>query len=67
MAAGRSLGAIGSPAAATALAAIFLDRKAVPIGVAYDALRGLGPAGAYAFHRGLRSHDPTVRVSSCFS
>ena len=66
MAAARSLGEIGSPAAASALAAIFLDRKAVPTGVAYDALRGLGPAGADAFHRGLRSHDPTVRVASCF-
>jgi HEAT repeat protein len=36
------------------------------MGVAYDALRGLGPAGAEAFHRGLRAQDPTVRVASCF-
>jgi HEAT repeat protein len=65
-AAARSLGAIGSPAAAPALARIFLERRAVPTGVAYDALRGLGPAGADAFHEGLRAQDPTVRVASCF-
>jgi HEAT repeat protein len=65
-AAARSLGAIGSPAAAPALARIFLERRAVPTGVAYDALRGLGPAGADAFHEGLRAQDPTVRLASCF-
>jgi HEAT repeat protein len=66
MAAARSLGAIGSPAAASALTQIFLERRAVPTGVAYDALRGLGAAGADAFHQGLRARDPTVRVASCF-
>jgi HEAT repeat protein len=66
MAAARSLGAIGSSAAASALTQIFLERRAVPTGVAYDALRGLGPAGADAFHQGLRAQDPTVRVASCF-
>jgi HEAT repeat protein len=66
MAAARSLGAIGSPAAAPALTQVFLERRAVPIGVAYDALRGLGSAGADAFRQGLRAHDPTVRVASCF-
>jgi HEAT repeat protein len=66
MAAARALGAIGSPAAAAALTRIFLERRAVPIGVAYDALRGLGPAGADAFHQGLRAQDPSVRVASCF-
>jgi HEAT repeat protein len=66
MAAARALGAIGSPAAAPALARIFLERQAVPTGVAYDALCGLGPAGAEVFKRGLRSPDPTVRVASCF-
>ena len=66
MAAVRSLGAIGSPTAAAALTEIFLGRRAVPIGVAYDALRGLGPEGAEAFRRGLGAQDPTVRVASCF-
>jgi HEAT repeats len=66
MAAARSLGAIGSATAAAALARIFLERRAVPTGVAYDALRGLGPAGAHAFDEGLRAQDPTVRVASCF-
>ena len=65
-AAARSLGQIGSPAAAPALTQIFLGRRAVPTGVAYDALRGLGPAGADAFHEGMRVPDPTVRVASCF-
>ena len=41
-------------------------RTAVPTGVAYDALRALGPAGASAFHTGILSDDPTVRVVSCF-
>jgi HEAT repeat protein len=38
----------------------------VPTGVAYDALRSLGPSGADAFRRGLRSAHPTIRVASCF-
>lgn len=66
IAAARALGAIGSPRAASALTHIFLERRAVPIGVAYDALRGLGPVGADAFRQGLRAEDPTVRVASCF-
>lgn len=66
MAAARALGAIGSPTAAPQLISIFLERRAVPTGVAYDALRALGPAGIEGFHRGLESPDPTVRVASCF-
>jgi HEAT repeat protein len=62
----RALGTIGSPAAAPALTNVFLERTAVPTGVAYDALRGLGPAGADAFSQGLERSDPTVRVASCF-
>jgi HEAT repeat protein len=65
-AAARALGAIGSPAAAPALTAIFLERRSVPTGVVYDALRALGPRGGDAFRRGLESPDPTVRVASCF-
>jgi HEAT repeat protein len=66
MAAARALGAIGSPTAAPRLISIFLERRAVPTGVAYDALRALGPGGADGFRRGLESPDPTVRVASCF-
>lgn len=66
VAAARALGAIGSPAAAPGLSAVYLERRAVPTGVAYDALRALGPSGAEAFRRGLRSADPTIRVASCF-
>jgi HEAT repeat protein len=66
MAAARALGTIGSPEALPALAKAFLERTTVPTGVAYDALRGLGPSGADAFHRGLEQADPTVRVASCF-
>jgi len=66
MAAARALGAIGSPQAEPALASAFLERTKVPTGVAYDALRGLGTAGAEAFARGLERRDPTVRVASCF-
>jgi HEAT repeat protein len=66
MAAARALGAIGAPGAAGALTSVFLSRTAVPTGVAYDALRALGPAGAPAFHRGILSDDPTVRLASCF-
>lgn len=66
MAAARALGAIGSPQAEPALASAFLERTKVPTGVAYDALRGLGTAGAEAFSRGLERSDPTVRVASCF-
>jgi len=65
-AATRALGAIGSSAATPRLAALFLERKAVPTGVAYDALRGTGDAGAETFRQGLLSGDPTVRVASCF-
>jgi HEAT repeat protein len=65
-AAARALGAIGSPAAAPSLTSIFLERRAVPTGVAYDALRALGPHGSEAFGRGIRSPDPTLRVASCF-
>ncbi|HXV56774.1 MAG TPA: HEAT repeat domain-containing protein, partial [Gaiellaceae bacterium] len=42
------------------------ERRAVPTGVAHDALRALGAAGEDAFRRGLSSPDPTVRVASCF-
>ena len=66
LAAARALGAIGSPAAAPSLTSVFLERRAVPTGVAYDALRALGPHGSEAFRRGLRSPDPTLRVASCF-
>ena len=66
MAAARALGTMGSPLAAPALTSAFLERSKVPTGVAYDALRGLGRHGAAAFHEGLRSRDPTVRVASCF-
>ncbi|MGH3060776.1 MAG: HEAT repeat domain-containing protein, partial [Gaiellaceae bacterium] len=66
VAAARALGAIGSPTAAESLASLFLERRAVPTGVAYDALRSLGAPGAEAFRRGLRSPDPTIRVASCF-
>lgn len=66
MAAARALGATGSPQAEPALASAFLERTKVPTGVAYDALRGLGPAGAEAFWRGLERSDATVRVTSCF-
>ena len=66
MAAVRALGAIGAPQAGSALTSVFLERKAVPTGVAYDALRRLGSPGADAFVRGLDSADPTVRVASCF-
>jgi HEAT repeat protein len=66
MAAARALGEIGSPAAAESLTSVFLGRRAVPTGVAYHALRSLGPHGAAAFGRGLRSPDPTIRVASCF-
>jgi HEAT repeat protein len=66
IAAARALGAIGSPVAAPRLTTVYLERRAVPTGVAYDALRSLGPSGADAFRRGLRSEDPTIRVASCF-
>jgi HEAT repeat protein len=66
MAAARALGLLGDPAAAGPLADVFLNRRSVPIGVANDALIRLGPAGADAFRQGLRSPEPTVRVSSCF-
>ena len=66
MAAARALAAIGSPAAAPPLISLFLERKAIPTGVAYDALRALGAAGAEGFRRGLASSDATVRVASCF-
>jgi hypothetical protein len=66
MAAARALGAIGSPDGLPALASAFLERRAVPTGVAYDALRGLGESGADVFRRGLERADPTVRVASCF-
>lgn len=66
MAAARALGAIGAPTAAPSLASVFLERRAVPTGVAYDALRSLGPYGAEVFRRGLGSPDPTIRVASCF-
>jgi HEAT repeat protein len=66
MTAARALGAIGSAQAEPKLASAFLERTKVPTGVAYDALRGLGPAGAEAFWRGLERTDPTVRVTSCF-
>ena len=39
MAATRALGAIGSPDAAPRVMTLFLERTAVPTGVAYDALR----------------------------
>jgi HEAT repeat protein len=66
MAATRALGAIGSPDAAPRVMTLFLQRTAVPTGVAYDALRALGSAGAGAFRAGLESPDPTVRVASSF-
>ena len=66
MAAERALGAIGAPTAAPRLASVFLERRAVPTGVAYDALRSLGPYGAEVFRRGLGSPDPAIRVASCF-
>jgi HEAT repeat protein len=66
VAAARALGAIGSASAAPSLTTIFLERRAVPTGVAYDALRSLGSHGAEAFRRGLRSPDATIRVASCF-
>lgn len=66
MAAARALGELGSPTAASVLSSLYLERRAVPTGVAYDTLRALGPAGAAAFERGLESPDPTVRVTSCF-
>jgi hypothetical protein len=66
MAAVRALGMIGSPEAAEALTPLFLDRKGIPSGVAFDALRRLGPAGAEVFRQGLRSSNPTTRVESCF-
>jgi HEAT repeat protein len=66
MAAARALGMIGSPDAAAALTPLFLDRKGIPSGVAFDALSRLGPAGAEVFRDGLRSSNPTTRVESCF-
>jgi hypothetical protein len=66
IAAARALGAIGAPQAGSALTSLFLERKAVPTGVAYDALRRLGSPGADAFGKGLDRSDPTVRVASCF-
>jgi hypothetical protein len=66
IAAARALGAIGAPQAGSALTSVFLERRAVPTGVAYDALRQLGSPGAEAFSRGLEGGDPTVRVASCF-
>lgn len=65
LAAGRALGTVGSPAAAPSLTSVFLERRAVPTGVAYDALRALGPHGSEAFRRGLSSPDPTLRIASC--
>jgi HEAT repeat protein len=64
MAATRALGAIGSPDAAPRVTTLFLERTAVPTGVAYDALRALGGAGA--FRAGMESPDPTIRVASSF-
>jgi HEAT repeat protein len=66
MAAARALGRVGDPAAAEPLAKVFLERRNVPIGVANDALIRLGEAGADAFRQGLRSPEPTVRITSCF-
>lgn len=66
MAAARALGAISAPQAASALTSAFLERTAVPTGVAYDALRRLGSPGVEAFSLGLERGDPTVRVASCF-
>jgi HEAT repeat protein len=66
MAAARALGAIGAPQAGSALTSAFLERTAVPTGVAYDALRSLGSPGVDAFVKGLDRADPTVRVASCF-
>lgn len=66
LAAARALGAIGSPTATESLTSLFLEQRAVPTGVAYDALRSLGVAGADAFRRGLSSPDATIRVASCF-
>ena len=65
IAAARALGAIGAPQAGSALTSLFLERKAVPMGVAYDALRRLGSPGADAFSHGLEGGDPTVRLASC--
>jgi HEAT repeats len=62
----RALGAIGSAAAFPRLSEIFVTRSAVPTGIAYDALRGLGDAGTDAFRQGLGSNDPAVCVASCF-
>lgn len=66
IAAARALGTIGAPQAGSALTSAFLERTAVPTGVAYDALRALGSSAADAFSRGLDRADPTVRVASCF-
>ena len=65
-AATRALGAIGSTAGAPALTTMFLECTGVPTGVAYDALRALGPGGGETFRRGLESPSPVVRVASCF-
>ncbi len=66
LAAVRALGRLGAPEAAAALTALYLERRAVSIGVSHAALKGLGRPGAEAFRRGLSSPDATVRVSSCF-
>jgi HEAT repeat protein len=66
IAAARALGAIGSPQGAPALTKAFLERRSVPPGIAHDALRRLGPAGADAFRRGLAAPESTLRVASCF-
>jgi HEAT repeat protein len=66
IAAARALGAIGSPQGAPALTRAFLERRNVPPGVAHDALRRLGPAGADAFRQGLAAPAATLRLASCF-
>jgi HEAT repeat protein len=66
IAAARALGAIGAPQGAPALTKAFLERRNVPPGIAHDALRRLGPAGADAFRRGLAAPASTLRLTSCF-